>query len=489
MLENYVKFLRGTPEAYNRLAKKDVDTLYFISEPEAATGMLYLGSKLIAGGISGDLTLSDLKDIALSESITDGQILVYDSENGWVNANLDEIIGVFGGAGVDHAGLPGLVPAPAPGQTDAFLKSDGTWSNITLSQNIITKVNSDGVEHSVLLAEIENPAIDDITIIKDIIVIGDEEVNNKYQHTAYIYKGENWEALDGNYSAENVYFKNDFIFTESVGTVEVPLETGNITVPAAGLNVKQFLAKIFAEEKEPTVTLPTITLTATPTATSYEVGSELKQGYNTSFYAGSYQFGPNPTGVNKISQTITDSVGNELTDASGTFPAQTVTDGFSYHLSCYASYSDGSIPKTNLNSDCEAKKISAGDTTTVKSSTITGYRNSFYGTTTEKKETLTSADIRALQQKSGKAYANNSSFDVNVNKDCLRVIIAYPATLRDMTQVLDKNDSNSNIISAFGEPTIVEVEGANGYDAIEYKVYKVDFANPYDTTNIFKVTI
>ena len=490
MLENYVKFLRGTPEAYEKLVNKNADTLYFISNPNDTTGKLYLGTKLIAGGISGDLTLSNLSDFNLSETITNGQILVHDGEH-WINADLNETIGVFSGAGKDpdHAGLPGLVPAPAAGQTDAFLKSDGTWSTISLSQNITSKINENGVAHSVLLAEIQNPANDDIAIIKDVINAATETAPAKYQHTAYIYNGNTWEAMDGNYDAENVYFKNDFIFTESVGTVSVPLETGNTTVAAAGLNVKQFLAKIFAEEKDPTVTLPSVKLTMNPNTTSYEVGSKLTQGYSISFDSGAYQYGPNPTGVEKIGLVVTDNKNNTLTDTTGTFPEQTVTDGFSYKVSCYATYGDGSVPKTNLGNDCEGQQITAGQTGTKTSSSISGYRKTFFGCVTTKKDTLTSADIRALNS-STSAYSDGKKFDIAVEEKCLRVIIAYPATLRNLTEVLDVNDSSSNIVSGFNaEPIIVAVEGANGYDAIDYKVYMIDFADPYDRSNTFKVTI
>jgi hypothetical protein len=48
-LANYVKFLRGTPAAYANLAEKNKDTLYFIYEEDESNGLLYLGSKLIAG--------------------------------------------------------------------------------------------------------------------------------------------------------------------------------------------------------------------------------------------------------------------------------------------------------------------------------------------------------------------------------------------------------------------------------------------------------
>jgi hypothetical protein len=43
--------------------------------------------------------------------------------------------------------------------------------------------------------------------------------------------------MDGNYNADNVYFDDDFIFTESVGTVVIP-ESGSTKVAAAGKNIK-----------------------------------------------------------------------------------------------------------------------------------------------------------------------------------------------------------------------------------------------------------
>jgi hypothetical protein len=71
----------------------------------------------------------------------------------------------------------------------------------------------------------------------------------------------------------------------------------------------------------------------------------------------------------------------------------------------------------------------------------------------------------------------------------LKTVIAYPATLRDMISVLDKNDSNSNIVSSFLEPEIIAVKGVNDYEAIDYKVYTLNYANPYNTSNIYTVTI
>lgn len=66
--------------------------------------------------------------------------------------------------------------------------------------------------------------------------------------------------------------------------------------------------------------------------------------------------------------------------------------------------------------------------------------------------------------------------------------LPYPATLRDVNSVQDVNGMNAEVKTAFTK-TVVSVEGANGYQAIDYKVYVMDMANANDTANTYKVTI
>jgi hypothetical protein len=116
----------------------------------------------------------------------------------------------------------------------------------------------------------------DIAIVKDFIAQTEDEVS-KYQYTSYVYNGTKWVAMDGNYDAENVYFKNDFIFTESFGTVEIP-ETGNAVVAAAGKNIKQFINDLFSAEKMPEVINPVISVDA-PQNVLYEIGTVVSPTY------------------------------------------------------------------------------------------------------------------------------------------------------------------------------------------------------------------
>lgn len=136
VIPNYVRFTRGTPTAYKNLRTKDPDTLYFISEKDSDTGVLYLGEKVIAGGSSGVsvTSLDELTDVLLSNNVKHNSLLIYDEENSqWVNKTLGEIYALIAtamvGATETTPGLAGLVPVPQAGDHNKVLLGDGTWSS------------------------------------------------------------------------------------------------------------------------------------------------------------------------------------------------------------------------------------------------------------------------------------------------------------------------------------------------------------------------
>jgi hypothetical protein len=151
--------------------------------------------------------------------------------------------------------LSGLVPAPPKGQTNLFLRSDGTWAAVSsngssISHNILSIENSSNKDH----LDIIDWLIADIILTEgDVIIIKDIIANNKYQYTSYVYDGMTWRAMDGNYNAKSIYFDTDFIFTENVGTVKIPEGKGCVTVEAAGKNAKEFLSELFANDKNPKI--------------------------------------------------------------------------------------------------------------------------------------------------------------------------------------------------------------------------------------------
>lgn len=338
----------------------------------------------------------------------------------------------------------------------------------------------------VLTAAGAEAKVDDIFVVKTLISDG------KYSYTAYVYNGTAWGAMDGNYNAENVYFADDLTYTAAIGVMTVPA-SGSGTISAAGKNVKDVLASILAKEKNPTATQPAVDVTCAQLG-AYEVGTSVTPAYKAALSAGSYTYGP-ATGITATQWSVSNGTDTKET-AEGTFDAIVVADNTSYAITATATHGEGAVPKTNLGNAYPAGKIAAGTksgtaykSASAKSTTkITGYRNSFYGTLTAKDGEINSALVRGLATKSNKALANGNSFNLVIPVGAKRVMFAYPATLRDVSSVLDVNGLNAEIKSGFTK-SVVSVEGAAGYQAIDYKVYVLDYANANDAANTYKVTI
>lgn len=319
----------------------------------------------------------------------------------------------------------------------------------------------------------------------DVAVIIRTIHGDKKSYTAYVYNGTVWEAMDGNYDATNVYFKDDLIITANIGVQTID-SSGSKTLDTAGKNIKQVFDLIMAEEKNPTTTQPSVTVTSSQVK-AYEVGTKVTPQYTATLNPGSYSYGP-ATGITATGWTVSDSLSGSATTATGSMPEVTVTDSTNYTITATATYNAGAVPVTNLGNPYEAGKIAAGSKTGSTSTKITGYRNTFYGTYNTKDGTVNSAYIRALPNKSNKALANGSTFSVQVPVGAMRIMLAYPATLRDVTSIKDRNGLNAESKSSFTQST-VSVEGANGATAIEYKVYTMDRAEANQTLNYFDVTI
>lgn len=344
--------------------------------------------------------------------------------------------------------------------------------------NMYALTPSGDEDDTAVLATVGSPKKGDIAVIKRLIAA------DKNSYTAYIYDGTKWEAADGNYNANNVYFDKDLVITANIG-VQTVGSTGSKTLATAGKNVKQVFDLIMASEKNPSITQPSVSVTCSQMG-NYEVGTQVTPQFSVALNPGNYQYGP-ATGVTATGYTVTDSDDHTSDQASGSFPQITVEDGENYSIEATVTHTEGAVPKTNLNNDYAAGKIAAGSKSGSKG-TITGHRKTFYGTTTDKGAATTSDIIRGLSGKSETALKNGSTFTVPIPVGALRVLIAYPATLRDITSIKDVNGMNAEIKSGFALST-VQVEGANGYTATNYKVYTMDFASANDTANTYSVTI
>lgn len=320
----------------------------------------------------------------------------------------------------------------------------------------------------------------DVAVVRKLISEG------RYTHTGYTYADGKWNAMDGNYNAENVYFDEDLVTTTPIGNIT--LTNGQATVASTGKNLKEVWEAIFVKEKNPSTTQPSVSITF-GAGGSYEVGETVSTDYSIKLNPGSYTYGP-ATGVTMTSIEVTDSLGTKKTTASGSFDNVTVTDGMSYTITAKATYGDSpNVPVTNRGNAYPSGQIK-GDSKSATSSAITGYRNTFWGTLESKDGEINSAYIRGLAKKSDAAYANGSTFDVEVPLGAMRVMFAYPATLRDVSSVKDDNGMQAEISGSFAaNMKTVKVEGKNGATAIDYKVYYMDMAEANTKANIFHVTI
>lgn len=359
-------------------------------------------------------------------------------------------------------------------ETGLIKVGDGTtaWNNLsyindlsTVTANHYEGTAAEGETDTAVIARVlgETAAEKDDTFIVKRVISGE-----KTSYTAYVYDGAKWAAMDGNYDASNVYFDKDFVATAPIGVVDIPA-SGSTTISAAGKSVKDVLAGIFAKEKEPAVTNPAVSITASANK-AYEVGTKVSPSYSASLSAGSYTYGP-ATGITAKTWSVTNSGSDEtLTTATGTFAEITVADNTNLSITATATYDAGAIPKSNIGNEVPAKQIKAGSASATTSAKITGYRNLFYGVVNT--ENLTSDVIRGLTK--GGKYDASKTFDVNVTTDnAVGIVVAYPSnvTRSGISKVLQTTSMNANITAEYKVTTNVDVEGANGYTAQSYKVY------------------
>lgn len=322
----------------------------------------------------------------------------------------------------------------------------------------------------------------------DFAIVSHDIDGTHKSYTAYVYDGKNWKAMDGNYDASNVYFGDNITMAGSYSQIGnlTKTQNGTATFAVKGKSVAEAFTQIFSKRLQPGApTQPSVSLTFSQ-AKAYEVGTTVTPTWSATLSTGSYTYGP-ATGITATAWEISDTAGNTATTASGSFDAITIADGTNYKITAKATHGAGAVANDNLGSPSSPEvKIAAGSKSKT-SDAITGYRNTFYGTKTTK-DALDSAAIRSLSNKSNTAWANGKSFTVQIPVGAVRVVFAYPATLRDVNSVKDVNGLNAEIKSAFAKSTIA-VEGANGATAIDYKVYTTDFAEPVAKANSYTITI
>ena len=366
----------------------------------------------------------------------------------------------------------------------------------------------------------------DVAVVK-LVDFANESI--VYEQAAYTHDGNAFVACTGAVDADKVIMRENITLAgeyTAVGNIKKPNTTG--TFEAKGKSVADVLTEILSKRVQPSiVNQPSVSAFAlkSGTSTSVEAGTTLDKVEYTAgtFDDGKYTYEENTgvtvTGwevkrVTRVGNATTDTVasirtvdgtsltagsddnggkGFQIGDQAGTYGegdnATPVLSSIKY--TAYAAHTAGNLAKDNLGSPCtNSTQIAATTDSTRKSKTtsaITCYRNYFYGASSLATTTLDSDDIRDHFTKSGKAYTKGSITINSTAGSTKRIIIACPTTVTGVTKVTDPN--SLDVTAAFEKFENVDIEGANGYTAIKYNVWKMEFADPWETSMTYTVTL
>ncbi len=480
MAVNYVKFQRGSQTAYDLLVSNnrvDENTLYFIyPENNSTVGKLYLGNRLISGGdvVLTAASLNDLADV-ITEGAGANDFLVFDGSN-WVAKTLNDVAALI----KDSMG-----EIAAPANVFQVVKTAEDADDIAAINRVIP-------EGTLLSAG-------DSAIVKHLIA------DDLYQHTAYVYAavedGFAWAAMDGNYSASNVYTSSKITLAGDYGKDsrnDAITSIGNKRIGdeiAAGTSLQALLMDILSQRLQPSATNPSAGVYLTNNNNnganvSVEIGTEYTPKYRTTFSTGSFTYGP-ATGCTStaasvqvvgVDATKVEIAANALNGSNGSLKSYTVGDATSRKLRVsYGWTASTGTPKDNLGDPAtNGTKIDAASGKTADSShTITGFRNYWYGFIGTTDYTTIARD--SSTNVCGDGTKNLTAGGAAISAKTLPTITAaagdrMPVVV--MPTAAGKKVSSASMPSSLNAPVTftklgtVNLKGLNGYgDAVSYDVW------------------
>lgn len=334
------------------------------------------------------------------------------------------------------------------------------------------------------------PVEGDICVVKKIIA------DDKYSYTSYVYDEDSWKAMDGNYSAENVYFPSDLVITAPVGVYTqdvINKNNGSVVHATEGKNMIDGLSSLFAEVKNPTIVQPSVSLSSSATPSSAEIGTKItKLNWSGSFSGGSYEYGSKigdtkytdkGTGITSATWSISNTVDEQTSTAqAGSFtltePITIDTEGSKTYgkINWKGTYADSPrTPVNNVGTEYAAGKIAGKEVSGVANVNATGYRNSFYYVGTDCTTAIDSAFVRGTTARN----ANTKNFNVNSYQGtaCLtipagtkRIMFAVPGSAT-LSTVTDIDGMGLDVKGNFTKST-VDVKGANDFTAASYTIFE-----------------
>lgn len=254
---------------------------------------------------------------------------------------------------------------------------------------------------------------------------------------------------------------------------------------AAGTSLEEFVKMVVQKAIPASYTKPSLSLgnNGGQPAGNVEAGTSVTPKLRATF---------NKNDAGDLTSIIIKKAGSEI--ANGTtsplvYVGKAVVIGdetISYSAS--ATYADAPVKKNNLGQESKENWFAAG-TVTSGNFSISGKRNLFYGTGVGAVPEVTSDMVRGLVNKK-LAPSAGTSFNVNVAVGQQYIVIAYPASLRDLNNVTYVEANDSGMASNFTKTTINVADARGGENGLmSYKVYTYAMAVPAAAGMTFKVTI
>ena len=349
----------------------------------------------------------------------------------------------------------------------------------------------------------------DGSAIGDIAVVKTEIANGKYSYTSYVWNGSAWEAMDGNYDASNVYFKDDLLTTAAIGNIT--LSGGQATISAKGKNLNDVWETIFVKEDTGSYISTNPSLTVSGTGTVYlEIGTETSKSVTVSLNEdGKYKYGygyvasagesgiaagtpavsivnNNTTGVAATNFSLTyNGATTEANDGVFTLASGKATAKAEKQATVKMSYSDGYNPVSNLKKIYPDKRIKAGTTSASNSYLFRWYVPMYHGFTYSSSVVAdpakVSADtIKGLSKiKDETAYNQTKPTTATASSAWRQYFVAVPSAL--VSKVPTAKDGNGI------DCTVKEAESIKiTYDNTEvtYRVFYINNAADYGTLTV-----
>lgn len=257
------------------------------------------------------------------------------------------------------------------------------------------------------------------------------------------------------------------------------------TIPAA-VDMDDLLNLITQKEVHPTYTAPTVSLAVSGSGTaagSYEAGTSITPILTATFTK-------NDAGnLTKLAILQGSSEVGSDTATPYTYTGEAIVLGDeTVSFKAQATYGDGEIKDNNLGNPDDVGQIKAG---TITSNTLNyvGQRNLFWGTGVGELPTIDSATIRGLTNKKLNP-TQGYSWNIPIAVGQQWVIFAYPATLRDVNQVMYVETNDTGMASSFTKETANVANALGGDNGLtSYKIYSYRMAAPAAASMTFKVTI